>query len=188
MIQRAARTEHRASQPVPVHRLRRSAPDGTLDAGPGIARTPLPEPGALRASAPVVAVQPAAPVQPPATARGPIASAPAAQATAGRPAPTRNAVLAAFNAASPAPASAAAAAVAAPAPLALAPMSQFSAAPLARLRTGEDLAPVEQRASPPQAQAPPPDLDALADYVLERLRGELRDGRERLGFLLDDSH
>jgi hypothetical protein len=33
----------------------------------------------------------------------------------------------------------------------------------------------------------PPDLDALADYVLERLRHELRDGRERLGFLLDDS-
>ena len=31
-----------------------------------------------------------------------------------------------------------------------------------------------------------PDLDALADYVLERLRHELRDGRERLGFLLDD--
>ncbi|MFP5365228.1 MAG: hypothetical protein ACLGI5_21165 [Thermoleophilia bacterium] len=32
-----------------------------------------------------------------------------------------------------------------------------------------------------------PDLEALADYVLERLRGELRDGRERLGLLLDDS-
>jgi hypothetical protein len=36
-------------------------------------------------------------------------------------------------------------------------------------------------------QSPPaPDLDAIADHVLERLRHELRDGRERLGFLLDD--
>jgi len=31
-----------------------------------------------------------------------------------------------------------------------------------------------------------PDPDALADYVLERLRQELRDGSERLGFLLDE--
>ena len=40
-----------------------------------------------------------------------------------------------------------------------------------------------------QAAAAPagPDLDVLADYVLERLRHELRDGRERLGFLLDDA-
>jgi hypothetical protein len=38
-------------------------------------------------------------------------------------------------------------------------------------------------------QAPKPlDLDAVAEHVLERLRSELRDGRERLGFLLDDSH
>jgi hypothetical protein len=42
-------------------------------------------------------------------------------------------------------------------------------------------------AEPGPSQAPAgPDLDALADYVLERLRDELRDGRERLGFLLDD--
>ena len=33
-----------------------------------------------------------------------------------------------------------------------------------------------------------PDLDAIADHVLERLRNELRDGRERLGYLFDDLH
>jgi hypothetical protein len=41
-------------------------------------------------------------------------------------------------------------------------------------------------ASPAPATPPAPDLDAIADHVLERLRHELRDGRERLGFLLDD--
>jgi hypothetical protein len=43
--------------------------------------------------------------------------------------------------------------------------------------------------SPEPAPAAPagPDLEELADYVLERLRHELRDGRERLGFLLDDA-
>jgi hypothetical protein len=40
--------------------------------------------------------------------------------------------------------------------------------------------------APAPAAAAAPDLDALADHVLERLRNELRDGRERLGFLLDD--
>jgi hypothetical protein len=41
--------------------------------------------------------------------------------------------------------------------------------------------------SPQMPESPPaPDLDAIADHVLERLRHELRDGRERLGFLLDD--
>jgi hypothetical protein len=45
-----------------------------------------------------------------------------------------------------------------------------------------------QNGSDPHAPAnpPAPDLDAIADHVLERLRHELRDGRERLGFLLDD--
>lgn len=113
--------------------------------------------------------------------------------TAGRPAPTRAAVLAAFQAASPAPTAAAAVALPAPAPpppLSLAPVStpvsHVSPAPLSRLRTGEATGAPEQRSTPRQAQEPP-DLDALADYVLERLRGELRDGRERLGFLLDDT-
>jgi hypothetical protein len=40
------------------------------------------------------------------------------------------------------------------------------------------------RDSAPAAE--PPDLDAITDHVLERLRHELRDGRERLGFRLDD--
>lgn len=73
--------------------------------------------------------------------------------------------------------------------MSLAPMSHLSPAPLARLRTGESAGgdPAPNRDHPPQAQKPV-DLDALADYVLERLRSELRDGRERLGFLLDEAH
>jgi hypothetical protein len=45
-----------------------------------------------------------------------------------------------------------------------------------------------QSSEAPQGESsnPAPDLDALADYVLERLRQELRDGSERLGFLLDE--
>jgi len=75
----------------------------------------------------------------------------------------------------------------APPPLAIEPIAPMApAAPLARLSSGSSSAPDVQRAEPqPQAS---PDLDALADYVLDRLRGELRDGRERLGFLLDDSY
>jgi hypothetical protein len=52
----------------------------------------------------------------------------------------------------------------------------------------ESNAPVAQNGGGPQAAQSPeaPDLDALTDHVLERLRHELRDGRERLGYLLDD--
>ena len=48
--------------------------------------------------------------------------------------------------------------------------------------------PETQNGRSPQMPDPPPapDLDAIADHVLERLRHELRDGRERLGYLLDD--
>lgn len=106
-----------------------------------------------------------------------------------RPAPIRTAVLAAFQGASrPAPAAAAlpTPAVAAPAPPPMvAPMSP--AARLSRVETAVSAAANGDRSSAKQSSAVP-DLDALADYVLERLRGELRDGRERLGFLLDDSH
>ena len=45
------------------------------------------------------------------------------------------------------------------------------------------------RRRPSRTARPPPSRPTsmlLADYVLERLRHELRDGRERLGFLLDD--
>jgi hypothetical protein len=111
--------------------------------------------------------------------------------SAARPAPTRGAVMAAFQSATRAVA--AAPAIAAPVPfvapmpppLAIASIAPTApAAPLARFTSGPAQAPTGQRA---EAQASP-DLDALADYVLERLRGELRDGRERLGFLLDDSY
>jgi hypothetical protein len=63
----------------------------------------------------------------------------------------------------------------------------MSPAPLSRVQTAVSAAPNGDR-SPAQSGQSPPDLDALADYVLERLRGELRDGRERLGFLLDDAY
>lgn len=132
-------------------------------------------------AAPAISVAPS----PPATATPPAA----------RPAPTRTAVLAAFQSAAR-PAAPAAAALAlpapvvappAPAPLAIALMSHMSPAPLSRVQTAVSAAPNGDR-SPVQPGEGSPDLDALADYVLERLRGELRDGRERLGFLLDDSH
>jgi hypothetical protein len=64
-------------------------------------------------------------------------------------------------------------------------MSHAAPVSLSRVQTAVSAAPGNDRAPSPQAT---PDLDALADYVLERLRDELRDGRERLGFLLDDSH
>jgi hypothetical protein len=63
-------------------------------------------------------------------------------------------------------------------------------ATLARVMTDAPVANAEGRrdaAGPSDAASQGPDLDALADYVLERLRHELRDGRERLGFLLDDA-
>ncbi|HVL95533.1 MAG TPA: hypothetical protein VM266_06700 [Solirubrobacteraceae bacterium] len=108
-----------------------------------------------------------------------------------RPAATRPAVLAAFRAAAHPPAPAAAAlpapAIAPPAPLAAAPPPHVSPAPISRLRSDAPVAGSRERPEPREAEKPL-DLDAIADHVLERLRGELRDGRERLGFLLDDSH
>ena len=130
-----------------------------------------------------------------------------------RPAPTRAAVLAAYHgavggaAAAPtaAPAAIAAAApvaavgpapVAAPAVLARsvavpAPAPAFtpspfsSVTPLSRVETAVSSVAPEMNGRP--AAPEPIDFDALAEHVLERLRHELRDGRERLGFLLDDS-
>jgi hypothetical protein len=98
-------------------------------------------------------------------------------------------VLAAFQtatrpAATPAPASAAVAApvpAAAPAPT-ITPMASTT---LARFTSATSPPPSGLRSD---AQPATPDLDALAEFVLERLRDELRDGRERLGFLLDDSY
>jgi hypothetical protein len=98
-----------------------------------------------------------------------------------RPAPTRTAVMAAYGQAvqrapAPAPASPAVAVLTGTAPLMRSPLSRVET-------TSEPPAP--PRDEPPAAE--PPDLDLLAEYVLERLRHELRDGRERLGFLLDDT-
>jgi hypothetical protein len=57
----------------------------------------------------------------------------------------------------------------------------------ATLARVEGSGPDAQNGDAPTAAKPEsPDLDALADHVLERLRHELRDGRERLGYLLDD--
>ncbi len=130
---------------------------------------------------------------------------------AARPEPTRTAVLAAYQQAIralPAAPTAPAAAAPAPAPaIRPAPMTTVSvlarsvstptpAAPLftpfgiSRLQRAEmqnGPAPQPEASSNGVAKPEPPDLDLLADYVLERLRHELRDGRERLGFLLDDS-
>jgi hypothetical protein len=112
--------------------------------------------------------------------------------TADRSAPTRQASLAAYRAAVPAPAPAALAPPAsiAPAPAAMlarwpAPPRPMSSPRLARVEATQESA---QNGNAPVTGATPgaPDLDELADYVLERLRHELRDGRERLGFLLDD--
>ncbi len=131
-----------------------------------------------------------------------------------RPAPTREATLDAFQraakpvaiapmpaparAAPRAPARAGPATTATPSPppaRAAAPASPFvmtpgaSAmvpAPLARLNLGSSAPPPPAAAEPTPASAAP-DIDQLADYVLDRLRRELRDGRERLGFLLDDA-
>jgi hypothetical protein len=93
-----------------------------------------------------------------------------------RPAPTRTAVLAAFSHAVerapviPPPPT--------PARSSIAPLMR---APLSRVQT-DSPAPTANDA--PASKEP--DLDAITDHVLERLRHELRDGRERLGFLLDD--
>jgi hypothetical protein len=71
----------------------------------------------------------------------------------------------------------------APAPL----ISPFGVSRLQRVET-EDASSAPGPAPKPEARPEPVDFDALADHVLERLRHELRDGRERLGFLLDDSY
>ncbi len=104
----------------------------------------------------------------------------------GRPEPTRAATLAAYFNALPAPAPTAPAiapvlAVArwpTPPPMTRPTLARVESAPPAPVQNGNG----SQAASKPEA----PDLDALADHVLERLRHELRDGRERLGYLLDD--
>jgi translation initiation factor IF-2 len=125
-------------------------------------------------------------------------ASPAAPWPGGRPEPTRAATLAAFRNALPAGAAPLApspfgAAGAAPAIAPVLAVSRWPSPPraarptLARVETDTNAEPA-QIASGRQGSAStePPDLDALADHVIERLRHELRDGRERLGYLLDD--
>jgi hypothetical protein len=116
-----------------------------------------------------------------------------------RPAPTRSAALQAFQQAIRPVAAPAAAAVVAPALARIGPATlaradagtpavadPAAATPEPAVAPAPQPAPVPRPAPGPTPAPEPPDLDALADYVLERLRHELRDGRERLGFLLDD--
>jgi hypothetical protein len=115
---------------------------------------------------------------------------PAAPRAAGRPEPTRAATLAAYRNALPAVPSPSAA-VAAPAIAPVLAVARWPSPPPmtrpATLARVEGSGPVAQNGDAPAAAKPEsPDLDALADHVLERLRHELRDGRERLGYLLDD--
>ncbi len=172
------------------------------------------EPPSAAAAAPSVAlVAPAsaavvAPGPPPASpgpvARAALADPVAAPPAIGRPEPTRDAVMSAYRQAvgalpaaptpapppppRPAPATtvsmlARSASRPAPTPAPAPLFSPFGVSSLARVETSVE-APAPKGEA---AAAEPPDLDLLADYVLERLRHELRDGRERLGFLLDDS-
>jgi hypothetical protein len=126
----------------------------------------------------------------PAPALGP----PAAHRLGARPEPTRADTLAAFRNALPpgaAPLAPSPFATAAAAP-AIAPVLAVARWPAPRPVTAPTLARAETSPQPAQGidasrpSAQPPDLDALADHVLERLRHELRDGRERLGYLLDE--
>jgi hypothetical protein len=133
----------------------------------------------------------------------PVAAAPGpAAAPPARPAPTRAAVLAAFRNAAPASAAAPApapapppaqrsAAVSRPAPaLAIARAPTLSPpltpSPFTLMRSDTNGSAQSNGNAPQQATDKFPDLDALAEHVLDRLRQELRDGSERLGFLLDE--
>ena len=162
---------------------------------------------AQAAPAPVAA--PAAHQPPPPVSAAPAVNAvlpppPAATPAPARPEPTREAVLSAYHRAiaalpavptapfappppRPAPAttvSMLARSASRPTPAPTAPLiTPFGISRLSRVETENSSPPTSNDA--PKAE--PVDLDALADHVLERLRHELRDGRERLGFLLDDN-
>ena len=116
-----------------------------------------------------------------------------------RPEPTRAATLAAFRAALPATAAPLAPSPFEPGPAAAAPAiapvlavarwpapRRMTRPTLSRVETNAPQQPGQNGTGPQEQAAAEPDLDALADHVLERLRHELRDGRERLGYLLDD--
>jgi hypothetical protein len=191
----APRAVPNAVRPRAVAGARTSGSDAPLQRVPLRGTASGARAGAAEIAAPASAAGPAeapSPTAPPAPGPG---GGPQA-----RPAPTRAAVAAAFQQAlrpqpapaispppaTPAPARAAAvlARSAAPSAPALAPPSPWSSSPLSRVETAGGSQGIDAETKP---AAEPVDLDALADFVLERLRHELRDGRERLGFLLDDS-
>ena len=164
-----------------------------------IAAAPASQPAALApAMAPVGAAAPAPAPLAPAAAPAPapavvptVSAAPASVAMLARAPAPRPVVLP--PPATPAPAGALTAAMA----LARWPSRSATSRTLARSAVPDQEPPPEpvalqspqtQNGTAPQTPASPPapDLDAIADHVLERLRHELRDGRERLGFLLDD--
>ncbi len=118
----------------------------------------------------------------------------------GRPEPTREAVLAAYRRAAavapiaqppPRPRTTSGPVIARSVAPAQVPAHPLSESPFAHLQRVVDLQPAPADGAQMRSSADPrpqtPNLDELADYVLERLRDELRDGRERLGFLLEDS-
>jgi hypothetical protein len=144
-----------------------------------------------------------APAMPPTPAPASIVAPKVSPPVGGRPEPTREAVMTAFQhavevlpaAPSPPPravpattVSMLARSVSRPAPAPAAPLFSplGTVSMLSRVQT-EDTSSQSAPSQDSAAAAEPPDLDVLADYVLERLRHELRDGRERLGFLLDDT-
>jgi hypothetical protein len=158
---------------VPVHVTAPAEPAGSGDPPASTATPP--------ATAATQVVMPATTPLPAHVADSPLLSALPMPTEGGpfvaRPAPTRTAVLAAFSQAvdrapviPPPPPT--------PARSSIAPLMR---APLSRVETDP---PASATNDAPAAKEP--DLDAIADFVLERLRHELRDGRERLGFLLDD--
>jgi hypothetical protein len=158
------------------------------------ARIPPPAPASSAASAAAgtALAAPAAPAAPSSTSlaavAGPVlARTPQPSVSRARPEPTRAAVLAAYRNAAPGPPPRTAGPTLARSEAAPTPtVSQPSPSPFSNPTPSAEPQSARNGNAPQSAGADAPDLDALADYVLERLRHELRDGRERLGYLLDD--
>jgi hypothetical protein len=156
-----------------------------------LAGVPTPA-AAVSAASAAARVALAAPVVPPSTGLVPaagsvLARTPQPSVSRARPEPTRAAVLAAYRNAAPGPPPRAATAMLARAEAAPTPTAtQPSPSPFSNPAPSAEPQSAHNGNAPRSAGADAPDLDALADYVLERLRHELRDGRERLGYLLDD--
>jgi hypothetical protein len=175
----APRAAKATAGPEALASVAQSALDGPTQAAGATPPTPVDSGPAARAIAAVdtAAIVRTLPAQSVRAAAAPLAPGPVlARAPAHRPAST-----APPAAAAPPPGSITAAMALARWPAAPAPMLQ-------RATVGAPPAPQQNGVQQPGPAAAPaaPDLDALTDHVLERLRHELRDGRERLGYLLDD--